>query len=476
MQFKHYLITACIFMLTFFSANENLKASCNWQSKAITLTAFDSCFSRNNTIIAWLNFGSKLSCYSYEWTLNGNKIGWNSSFFSTGVTSNGTYNLCVKIKDTCNNCDTTFCQSVIVNCIKPKCDWYKRNLSFTVSDSCSGNNGFLNAYVSPVAGCYKYNWALMGKNVATTSNGAISLQVYNKWTYDVCLTLEDTCNNCDTTLCSSATINCGGLSCNWKSRNLMLTLYDSCFNDKKGTYLVKAAVANPDSCYSYELMMYMHTDSSAYSISGIYNGPWTRDICMKVTNKCSGCDTFVCITYHPNCGIPDCYWDPQSLEITIDDSCLSSDSTGVALIKARIAHPDSCYTYELRMPNMTDSGYQYVSGLLYGPYTTDICMTVTNNCTGCDTFVCITYKSECSTLKTQNQQRAAIFPYPNPSQGMLYLKGLNQPAAFVISDLTGRKITEGNLKDSDTPINLRGISKGIYNLNIKNKNYRIVLE
>lgn len=473
MQFKHYLITACIFMLTFFTVNKNLRASCNWQSKGISFTTFDTCNRIQNLAVVKVNTQQPLTCNRYEWYANGKIIKYqNTSTLYYYVTQNGTYNLCVKLIDTCNKCDTTICVSVTVNCIK-SCNWYKKNLSFTVSDSCASNNGFINARVSPVTGCYKYSWRFMGKNTGTTSAGSNTWQVYKNWTYDVCLTLEDTCNNCDTTLCGYAQANCAGLSCDWNPRNLMLSLYDSCFNDKKGTYKVRAEVANPDSCYAYELMLNDHTDSSAYSISGIYNGPWSRDICMKVTNKCTGCDTFVCVLYKPNCGIANCYWDTQSLQITVYDSCLSND---VAVIWASVTNPDSSYSYSLRMPNTIDSGDLYVTGLLYGPYSTDICMSVTNNCTGCDTFVCITYKPKCITLKTQNLQQRSLLPYPNPAKGKLYLKGLSQPASFVLSDLTGRIIMEGNLKDANTPINLLGINRGIYNLNIKNKNYRIVLE
>jgi hypothetical protein len=40
----------------------------------------------------------------------------NNNYFHAPINKNGNYNVCVKITDTCNNCDTIICVNRLINC------------------------------------------------------------------------------------------------------------------------------------------------------------------------------------------------------------------------------------------------------------------------------------------------------------------------------------------------------------------------
>ena len=130
------------------------------------------------------------------------------------VYQNGTYNICVTVIDTCNHCDTTFCGTKTISCITgPACNWKNRGTQSYFGDSCIGNTScdiygsvYFTAVNPPYPACYKYKWKVNGAVVATTHS-----MIYNatqNGTYTLCVTVSDTCDNCDTTLCATRTVNC----------------------------------------------------------------------------------------------------------------------------------------------------------------------------------------------------------------------------------------------------------------------------
>lgn len=67
--------------------------------------------------------------------------------------------------------------------------------------------------------------------------------------------------------------------------------------------------------------------------------------------------------------------------------------------------------------------------------------------------------------------------YPNPTNDIttLNIKGLKEDANITLYDLTGRKIKTYTLKQGQEKleINIKGLSSGLYNVNIQNSNYNI---
>ncbi|MFM7664191.1 MAG: T9SS type A sorting domain-containing protein, partial [Bacteroidota bacterium] len=64
--------------------------------------------------------------------------------------------------------------------------------------------------------------------------------------------------------------------------------------------------------------------------------------------------------------------------------------------------------------------------------------------------------------------------YPSPTEGTLYVRGLNQPKLVEIFDLSGRKLTLVlDYKDGDQ-INVMSLSTGIYQVSIEGKIQRFI--
>jgi len=176
-----------------------------------------------------VSLSSTNSCNVYKFTVNGVtdtcnhldikifKSGGTTAIgpFTTAVfyqtfADTGSYYVRVSIKNKCCGSDTLFYNLIRVTC-KPttsKCNWKSRNMYFSVWDSCAGvkNKVSVNGYIGPFNGCYKYYWTVNGVSVSTAR--MMSYGITANGTYNVCMKVVDTCNQCDTTFCSSRVITC----------------------------------------------------------------------------------------------------------------------------------------------------------------------------------------------------------------------------------------------------------------------------
>lgn len=89
--------------------------TCNWKSRNMYFSVWDSCAGVKNKVSVNGYIGPFNGCYKYYWTVNGVAVS-SARMMSYGITSNGTYNVCMKVVDTCNKCDTTFCSSRVITC------------------------------------------------------------------------------------------------------------------------------------------------------------------------------------------------------------------------------------------------------------------------------------------------------------------------------------------------------------------------
>jgi hypothetical protein len=91
---------------------------CNWQSRNPYFLTWDSCKSaiKNDKIYGYVGFNyAKSNCLKYQWFVNDTLVS-TARYFNYQVFRNGNYKMCVKIVDTCNNCDTLFCNNLVVKC------------------------------------------------------------------------------------------------------------------------------------------------------------------------------------------------------------------------------------------------------------------------------------------------------------------------------------------------------------------------
>lgn len=182
-------------------------SKCNWKSRNMYFSVWDSCAGVKNKVSVNGYIGPFNGCYKYYWTVNGVSVS-TARMMSYGITANGTYNVCMKVVDTCNQCDTTFCSSRAITCAKT-CSWApKRSAYFSAWDSCTGKTHkySLNGYFGPMNSCYKYTWTVDGVVVGT--GRMISYPITKNGTYVFCIKATDTCTGCDTMICSSRVITC----------------------------------------------------------------------------------------------------------------------------------------------------------------------------------------------------------------------------------------------------------------------------
>ena len=202
--------------------------------------------------------------------------------FSYTFKDTGTFYMVHTLKNHCTGCDTTIYQKIKVTCIEnnSKCDW--TGASWGMGNDCNKYT-FEGKYYADT--CIKYTWK-MGSNGAmyTMSNDRVFKYTFNnKGNYTVCLTLKNTCKNCDTTICKTVEVSC--LPCPAAAEFVIDSI------SAKGQVYLRNTSSNADtyfwdfgdSSYSYQ-----YSPSKTYAQSGTYT------ICLKVYNQKANC-------YHTYC-------------------------------------------------------------------------------------------------------------------------------------------------------------------------------
>ncbi len=121
-----------------------------------------------------------------------------------------------------------------------------------------------------------------------------------------------------------------------------------------------------------------------------------------------------------------------------------------------------------------DQDHAYVAGYFFGDTTTlgnfglhgDA---VTDTLQHSNIFVWKNCEGIATFLQPVDEKQPTIFP--NPSDGLFYISGINQPtsATFLILDISGRMVMQGKIQDHKA-IDLSGFPSGIYLLKISEEN------
>lgn len=204
--------------------------------------------------------------------------------FSYTFKDTGTFYMVHTLKNHCTGCDTTIYQKIHVECTEnnSKCDW--SGASWAMGNNCNKYTFEGKSYNDT---CIKYTWK-MGSNGAmyTMSNDRVFKYTFNyKGNYTVCLTLTNTCKNCDTTICKTVEVSC--LPCPASAEFVIDSI------SAKGQVYLRNTSSNAntyfwdfgDSSYSYQ-----YSPSKTYAQSGTYT------ICLKVYNQQSNCYNTYCKT------------------------------------------------------------------------------------------------------------------------------------------------------------------------------------
>lgn len=407
--------------------------NCNWKSKFSSFGTYDSCKEINKRgyygylgIFGYISFNSSTSCYKFKWTINNtvnnNSANYgNSNYSGFKVNQNGNYTICVKVTDTCNKCDTTFCQTISISCIPSQCNWKAKFNQIRTWDSCKGYYGKTNSISGVISfnntsnvGCFKYEWTINNSPVASSSAYFI-IPLYQNGTYNICVKVTDTCNKCDTTFCATRTITCFK-NCNWKKRIIGLSVYDSCPKNYIAGHLSYSNALN----VKFEWTVNGQIVSSSFnSMSNLVTQNGTYTICVKLTDTVNNCDTSLCKTRVITC-IKTCNWKALNASFTVGDSCKKFFGNKNSLY-AYIYFPNtntSCFKYSMYINNslVTPNSFRKWTNDAFFIYqitqngTYNICVKVTDTCNKCDTTFCSTrtiscFPSKCNWKARLNQFR-----------------------------------------------------------------------
>lgn len=312
--------------------------------------------------------------------------------------ANGTYNVCLVLYDTCNNCDTMICKSVTINCNNnSKCDWSKAGITYSLNCktlTLEGNN--LN---NP---CVKYEWQIAGVSFKGRTNTVTFSQ---NGSYTVCLKMIDTCNRCDTSICKTIAVNCSeNKPCDWSKSTIS-------YGKNCNKFIFEGPDFNDTACYSY-----------AWSIDGNYkydrvidyafskNGTYT--VCLKIKNNCKGCDTVICKTVVVDC-FKTCSWNAAGFAYSVNCKKVTLEASNLN---------NGCIKYSFTNLN----GVSYGSGRVVdytfsqnGTYT--VCLKLKDTCNNCDTTICKTIKIDCNPCSASAKFRVDSVS----SSGKLYVTNLS---------------------------------------------------
>jgi len=136
------------------------------------------------------------SCIIYKWYKDNVFLGSGKVLTHT-FSGNNYNNICLKLYDNCNNCDTSICKIIQYGCAT-KCNWKDRNAGWGyVKSGCTYKLEATNLRDS----CITYTWVSGGKVIGT--GRLLTYEFKTRDTAEICLKLKDTCKNCDTTICKA---------------------------------------------------------------------------------------------------------------------------------------------------------------------------------------------------------------------------------------------------------------------------------
>lgn len=455
------LLLLLISALSFYQSAD----ACNWKSRYFIYNTYDSCNSnsRKASVGGYVFFNSNLiGCFKYQWKVNGNVVS-SRNVFSYTATQNGSYTISCKVTDTCNNCDTIFSSTKTISCL-PNCNWKNKYPTLYTVDSCDATTkkASVFGYISfnSNKACFKYQWKVNGVN--SGNNYYMSYPVNSNGTYTVCVKVTDTCNNCDTTFCSTKTISCLN-SCNWKNRNPYSYSWDTCqgygLRNSVNGYI---SFQYNSSCFKYNWTVNGKNAGNSYWVNYPITQNGTYYLCVKVTDTCNRCDTTFCMIKTINC-FKNCNWSNKITALNYIDSCngrrYKMSLNGYVAINQNYFN---CCKFLWKVDGQIVSNNNYFHAPINKNGNYNVCVKITDTCNNCDTIICVNRLINCSNSGIEPIPNKAWQSYPNPVQTILNLETESNIGYLKIFNSNGQLIYEANHNELSTKINVSTWPAGIY--------------
>jgi PKD repeat protein len=141
--------------------------------------------------------GNSQNCASYGWSFGNGTYGTGKTPTGTFVTGKS-YNVCLKVTDTCNKCDTIVCKTIQV----PACNPCQIAAMFSVDSIVKGRVYLTNKSSSNAVW---YSWSF---GDSTSSSDKTPKKTYaSVGTYKICLKVWDQNKNCSAEYCTTIKIS-----------------------------------------------------------------------------------------------------------------------------------------------------------------------------------------------------------------------------------------------------------------------------
>lgn len=457
-------------------------AACNWKARIQQFTVTQNCSGTFKTINGSV-FLSNTSGIQYNWSVQGALINWVPylSTYQFYPASNGTYIVQLKLTDNINQCDTTISKSINFTCLQA-CDWDGINTFAGFVDSCKTDGSFV--YNNSINGYLRTNASDFGKfqtqwyvNNTLKQTGGYYFQniISSNGNYNMCVTVTDTINNCDTTICNMFNVTCVS-NCNWKSKNIYLYANDSCINAEKKFYVKGAVLMNGTPDFSYRYQYYINNvpvGNNYYSHAARVYNKANYQICVKITDTIKQCDTTICKTVLADCMLCGSFL-PQIDAITITDSCGTPGANQFVGVvgKLKFKNPAAYNFYKLNW--VVDTFASNVSDAPFMRFRTTqgfkkVCVQISDTLNGCDTSICRNVYVDCNSNSINSYTIQRLSLYPNPATHTITLSDIESEFRYECYDVSGRLVLKG-YSDIGMPISVADLNNGLYALKVWTEN------
>lgn len=393
------------------------------------------------------------NCVKYQWTLGGHTLNTRLAQFTFAKA--GTYQVCLKVVDSCNKCDTIICKTIEVKPCAQKCE-----MGIAVSwpsslNDCTDGSFSVRYTDQPGIGCRKvvWNW---GDNTNATHNMNATHR-FKKGTYKVCVKITDSCKGCDTTLCKEYVVS--GCTSKCGLSNVNFTYQISC--DK--IYFT----ANNQNCAAYSWSFGNGTSGNGKTQYSTYVTGKSYNVCLKVTDTCNKCDTIVCKTIQ----VPACNPCQISAMFSVD-----------SIVKGRVyltnKSSSNAVWYSWSFGDSTSSSDKTPKKTYNSVGTYKICLKVWDQNKNCSAEYCTTIKI--SSLRNgslpalQQGESGEVKVYPNPASNLLQIdwSNTNENGQLELLDINGRQLINRSIPSGEQSsiISVDNLPEGLYMLRLQRGN------
>ncbi|MBL4592560.1 MAG: PKD domain-containing protein [Flavobacteriales bacterium] len=418
---------------------------------------------------SFTNTSTGIGLYS-SWSFGDGNNAWTTNSSNTYLT-NGAYSVCLTIYDSINQCQSTFCDNIVVTGVTNPCAGTVAG--FTFVDNGSGNFSFTN---TSTGGSLFSSWSFGDGNNASTANS--SNTYLTNGAYSVCLTIYDSINQCQSVFCDSIVVTGSGAPCavvagfnvvdngggnytfNNTSTGSGLTYYWNFGDGNSSSNASPNHTYLADGVYAVQLYAFDPIDSNCY------------DFTVITINVAGVLNPIAC----------------QAGFIIFPDS-----SSGNVIIINSSTGNNLTYFWDFGDGNNSTLAYPNYTYTTSGPFS--ICLTVSDSNNFCTSTYCDSINSGGLVLKqtgfTINIQAPVITGivedielisefnvYPNPVKNNLTIElNLNEQAhvKVFVTDILGNRVAQINDEELNSGTNTlkwnsNKLSNGIYLLNIETNN------